>query len=36
MSREQLSQFLNDITLMTDADKADGDVVKLMTIHASK
>ncbi len=36
MSREQVGQFLNDITLMTDTDKADGDVVKLMTIHASK
>lgn len=36
MSREQIGQFLNDITLMTDADKADGDVVRLMTVHSSK
>lgn len=36
MSREYIGQFLNDITLMTDADKSDGDVVRLMTIHASK
>lgn len=36
MSREQIGQFLNDITLMTDTEQKDGDVVKLMTIHASK
>lgn len=36
MSRVQLEHFLNDIALMTDADKADWDVVKLMTVHASK
>lgn len=36
MSREQIGQFLNDITLMTDTEQQDGDVVRLMTIHASK
>ncbi|MFA7285134.1 MAG: ATP-dependent helicase [Candidatus Absconditabacterales bacterium] len=36
MSREQIGQFLNDITLMTDTEQQDGDVVKLMTIHSSK
>lgn len=36
MSKEQIWQFLNDITLMTDTDKSDGDVVRLMTVHSSK
>lgn len=36
MSREQIGQFLNDITLMTDTEQQDGDVVRLMTIHSSK
>ncbi len=36
MSREQIGQFLNDITLMTDTDKSDGDVVRLMSVHSSK
>lgn len=35
--KELLSQFLDEITLMTDMDNSqDADQVKLMTIHASK
>lgn len=36
VSREQLWQFLDDVALMTDTEQQDGDVVRLMTIHASK